>query len=426
MQYSAFASRFFFLLVLGLATLGFWQFAHGQALSTPPSVIDDVTISAENGAVTLQWQEATDPDGIVIGYMIYYGPESVTAENGNTYENEVLIPAQSSYTIEGLTNGMPYYFAITPVDDEGNEAETYSPEVSAVPGKINPLELQTAEQQDAMTVVLAFSTPLAETTDLSAVTITDESTGEAITLESVMSEGSTLTVTVSEGSLEPNRRYRVTVQGLSGAAGQQIVQGVKDSLQFRGKSFSPTTPADTSTPTTPTPEDTAPTIEDAVGTGSTMLPDDRDYTVPEPVTPEETPATTPVAPLPLQDVQNLSADTTSYSTTGEVTLHWSPALDASGAVTGYSVSWQAEGQGYNAPTMLEADVNSLVLKGLKNGTFYDVKIVTLGSNGQQSSGAYGSFTTHAPLSNTGGSLVAAYALALSTLGAAYWYRRRQY
>ena len=74
------------------------------------------------GSATLHWQANTESD--LAGYRIYYGTSS------RSYG--VYIPVDkntTSYTINNLTEGQTYYFALTAVDTSGNESG-FSEEVS--------------------------------------------------------------------------------------------------------------------------------------------------------------------------------------------------------------------------------------------------------------------------------------------------------
>ena len=74
------------------------------------------------GSATLHWQANTEPD--LAGYRIYYGTSS------RSYGPYIPVDKNTtSYTINNLTEGQTYYFALTAVDTSGNESG-YSQEVS--------------------------------------------------------------------------------------------------------------------------------------------------------------------------------------------------------------------------------------------------------------------------------------------------------
>ncbi len=76
------------------------------------------------GSATLHWQANTEPD--LAGYRIYYGTSS------RSYGPYISVDKNTtSYTINNLTEGQTYYFALTAVDTSGNESG-YSQEVSKV------------------------------------------------------------------------------------------------------------------------------------------------------------------------------------------------------------------------------------------------------------------------------------------------------
>ena len=77
---------------------------------------------ANAASVTLSWQANQEPD--ISSYNVYYGTQ--------TRNYGLPIPAGSgtSYTVDNLTEGTTYYFALTAVDTSGNESG-YSIERSA-------------------------------------------------------------------------------------------------------------------------------------------------------------------------------------------------------------------------------------------------------------------------------------------------------
>ena len=70
-------------------------------------------------SATLQWDDVPHPN--IRGYRIYYGPDP---------DMYLQLPGQgvevgrvTSHTITGLISGRRYYFAVTAVDEAGNESE---------------------------------------------------------------------------------------------------------------------------------------------------------------------------------------------------------------------------------------------------------------------------------------------------------------
>ena len=98
----------------------------------PPAPPTMVTAIARDGAVELFWRSSADRD--VNGYLVYYG-----VSRGNFFGNEAILGVspidvgnRTQIRIDGLQNGVLYYFAIAAYDrhDHGGE---FSREVSARP-----------------------------------------------------------------------------------------------------------------------------------------------------------------------------------------------------------------------------------------------------------------------------------------------------
>lgn len=82
--------------------------------TTPPPVPSDLTATRGDSSVDLVWNEVPGTD--VVGYRVYS-----STNNGNTWNAEAFSqPAQA--TITGLANYQQYRFAVTSVDDAGNES----------------------------------------------------------------------------------------------------------------------------------------------------------------------------------------------------------------------------------------------------------------------------------------------------------------
>jgi hypothetical protein len=97
----------------------------------PPSL---VTAVAKDGAVDISWRVSPDPD--VSGYLVYFG--TVTGEYFGKSDilgvSPINVGKRTSVRIDGLKNGVLYYFAVA-VYDRSNPANAgvFSREVSARP-----------------------------------------------------------------------------------------------------------------------------------------------------------------------------------------------------------------------------------------------------------------------------------------------------
>jgi len=98
------------------------------------------------GSATLHWQANTESD--LAGYRIYYGTSS------RSYGPYIPVDKNTtSYTINNLTEGQTYYFALTAVDTSGNESG-YSQEVSK--------SIPESDQQPSQNEVIVLSSLPAE------------------------------------------------------------------------------------------------------------------------------------------------------------------------------------------------------------------------------------------------------------------------
>lgn len=129
-----FLQRFFFsVLLLAILTFPAATFAQdGGTDVTPPSDVERLSAMPGNSSVHLKWDMATDNTGVT-GYTIYYGTQAVNNKNSNKYETSLDVGDTIEYTVTGLKNDVPYYFAVTASDDADNESDYYSPEVNSMP-----------------------------------------------------------------------------------------------------------------------------------------------------------------------------------------------------------------------------------------------------------------------------------------------------
>ncbi len=99
---------------------------------TPPSDVEKLSATSDNGSVVLTWDKATDNVGVK-GYKIYYGNDEVKSTNSAKYAKMVDAGNVTAYMVKSLENGKKYFFAVTAYDAAKNESESYSPYVASVP-----------------------------------------------------------------------------------------------------------------------------------------------------------------------------------------------------------------------------------------------------------------------------------------------------
>jgi hypothetical protein len=92
----------------------------------PPTEPTNLTATAGNGTVSLDWNNNTEPD--LAGYNVY---RSTTQGSGYSRLNGSLV-SESNYIDSNATNGTPYYYVVTAVDTASDESG-YSNESSATP-----------------------------------------------------------------------------------------------------------------------------------------------------------------------------------------------------------------------------------------------------------------------------------------------------
>ncbi len=97
------------------------------AIDMPPAAPTGLAATAGNGIVTLDWDDNNEVD--LAGYNVY---RSTTSGSGYSKLNGSTLVSDSNYIDNSATNGIPYYYVVTAVDDANNESG-YSNEASATP-----------------------------------------------------------------------------------------------------------------------------------------------------------------------------------------------------------------------------------------------------------------------------------------------------
>ncbi len=216
--------------------------------TTPPSDVENVKATGGNGQVTLNWNVATDDAGVT-GYKVYYDTKPVTQDGGKYTKGPVDAGNKIMTTITGLTNGIPYYFAVTAYDAAGNESENYSIEVSATPSAaaadtVAP-KVVSAKEVDKNTVKVVFNeaVTLPAVTPESAFAIKNDVTQAALAVTKVemdVTDKSNKTVTLKTADQTGKTSYVVTVGiQMKDLAGNPIISGTSDTAVFTGSDLKP-------------------------------------------------------------------------------------------------------------------------------------------------------------------------------------------
>ena len=248
------------MVTLGLlVTVGVTAFA---ADNLAPTDVENLTATAGDASVTLEWSVATDPDGSVDHYDVDYGTAS------DDYDvTEVNAGSGLTYTVTGLTNGTTYYFSVLAIDNEDLWSANYSNEVSATPvagGDVDDVDAPTvvaATSIDKTHIEVEFSEPIkfdswAETNPESAFSISDVDAFvqlEVLDAEIMADqdvddgkEGLMVLLTTEEQTLDAD--YTITAGiGILDLADNSIDSGTSDTASFDGSAIDPED-ADTTAP----------------------------------------------------------------------------------------------------------------------------------------------------------------------------------
>ncbi|EKD63822.1 MAG: beta-1,3-glucanase [uncultured bacterium] len=208
-----------------------------------PSDVEDLSAQAGDGEVELSWDMATDNVGVT-EYKIHYGLNSVTDDSdGYNFDSIETNNDSLSYTVDGLTNGTTYYFAVTALDAAGNESDYYSNEVSATPvsaddtGDTEAPYVVGATATSNMTIEVNFSENVSLPVDgKTAFTIIDIATDQQLeVLDAYVSTDQADTVLITTDVQDEGANYMlVASSSVTDESGNALVSGTADTAVFNG------------------------------------------------------------------------------------------------------------------------------------------------------------------------------------------------
>ncbi len=315
--------------------------------SAPSEVTGLTGTPVAGGAIDLTWDEATDADGVVIGYKLYYGTTPVV-EVDDVYANTLDISLVTAYTLEGLTEGETYHLALTAIDESENESETYSKEISVTldpnqyTDKVTGPAVVAASHEEETKLLITFDQDIQVKSPKDAFVITEKSSGKAVAIRTTRANGDTAEITLTPNALTTGQTYTVTATtAVQSADGTPVSSGLTDNIEFTAADF---------TPAEPEPE------------VDTQAP---------------------------KDVSGLKVNQANFATDGTVTLQWNAPTDNDLAgimlyVKEGSNAWEP---GVDlGPKSTEADIE------VTAGQNYEMKITTFDTAKNESNGQSVSFT----------------------------------
>lgn len=236
------------LTFLFIAPFLLTQSAHAQIIEAlPPSQVENLVVTHNGSSLNLSWDAATDEDGVVVGYKIYYGQNSVT-EAGQSYEDETVVENQTQYVLDTNINpSNTYYVALTAIDDESNESENFSVEAVAAPtggGPTTTAPTQTADTKSPTviraeyptpgTIVVTMSEPILIEQPDNAFTVVHKESGKYIDVSSVVANGEKATISVAPEDISLEQTYSVTASyWVTDLAGNPVSSGIIDTVELK-------------------------------------------------------------------------------------------------------------------------------------------------------------------------------------------------
>ena len=251
------------MIAVGLAFAASSAYAASGTVSTPTATVTGSGVSAGGTSVSLNVEGAptvvgTTPTSVTldwkkvdaaVSYIVKYSTKSVatSADPNAVYDNETSPVTETGTTVDKLTAGSTYYFAVVALDKEGNESDSLSEEVEVNLSKVSAtaasatgsatatassFALASVTPKNTRTLVLEFSAALG--TDPLQIKLQKTSNSAAIEVQSaVVDSANPTTATVTLASdLEADSSYSLTVISAKDATGNNIPEGINAIKEF--------------------------------------------------------------------------------------------------------------------------------------------------------------------------------------------------
>lgn len=382
-----------------------------------PSTVENLRLTSMDGAIQLDWDKATDSDGIILDYVIYYGTTPLSETSDGMYPEYIETDsAETTYTVEGLSNGITYYFTVTAEDEENNESEDYSLEESAMPRSeaIDSPTVISAKQISTEEIEIVMSEPVSILSRTQAVSVIQKNKpSNELEVLDVNSEGAIIYLKTEANRIKSGVVYEITVSSaVEDLDGNPVNSGVTDMATFTGKN-----PSDFII------EEPIVIVDDndVLKQGETLpveKPDPTPFVEPvEKIEPIVEPVVAPLHPapstevdeIPPADATNLIMDSSKVETDGKATLIWTPAIDTDEDIIDQML-YTKEGNGNWDAGYSVGKATAMEELAVKVDMTYMVRVVTVDKSGNQSNGIATTFSTQ--LSKTGPSAGLFFGIAL--------------
>lgn len=406
-----------FFSVLSLAlTVSFFSIAQAFSL---PSQVESVQIQkVSENSVRVSWREAESAEDIIIGYKVYFGTSSVK-EEGETYDDEVMVQGGIETTIENLLPGTTYYFSVTALDSEENESENYSAEVEFLleqvlteepEEEIEIIEEVVVEEEDSQSNIPCkllpekFLTCAAYTcdfihpmkADIMTRSITGMVDGKCEFIETMPNDERLECHVDADMQVTLSQYYQ---QILEGKETENIIEQAMEKKQcvLLGKG---------GLAVTPLVEEIIPVVEEVL-----VMPMEEEESF-GPEKPEEFKSAAPDVTAPVE-AMNLSVDTKKIESDGMVVLSWEKSLDLDQDVVDQVLYLRTGLGNWDSGYSIGKDLETMELD-VEKGENYEFKVISVDTAGNESESRVYSFSTK--LAQSGPAGMFGIVLAILSLG----------
>ena len=413
-----------------LIAAALFQNAFAQT-AIPPEEVQNLTAVPSSESVTLSWDSASDEDGIIVGYKIYYGTYSVQNE-GDAYDDSITTDVTNNFTVTDLIPEKEYFFAITALDDEENESETYSAEVSATvdPTEKSPVVVSVTQESNEK-VIMTFSEPVKIEGGPSAFFFEEIGTRREIPVSEAIINETNVELIISKDLLDIDQVYLITATSkVKNMDDRPIRAGIQDSAEFTARFFEPAAVEEPvimpEVVEEPMPEEQIVTPEQPIPEPEETIPKETDdelfsaflddiEEIPEEIGLPEAQAAAPIIDTtPPLDAMNLVINSNDLDSKNLVYLTWEPSMDLDDDIADQILFIRTSVGSWEDGISIGKDTQEIEID-VSLDTNYQVKIITIDQSGNESEGSVLSFSTNLTKTGPGGRVIALLAASLVVL-----------
>lgn len=194
--------------------------------------VGNSSLISQTKSLIISWDPNSEAD--LMGYKVYYGLSS------RNYNTVIDVANQTRYTVDGLSEDISYYFAVTACDSALNESE-FSEEVIGIIKSDDREKPSVVKYEiiDEALVVITFSEPVSRET---AENVSNYSISENVQVKSSVLDNDQMTVHLTTSEHKPGISYTLIINNIKDRARNPNTIEANTQISYKLKSDDNTPP----------------------------------------------------------------------------------------------------------------------------------------------------------------------------------------